>query len=104
MDNQEQKERRKYARYPLRKDILIDDITKAYSQNISEDGMFLCTIHPLEKGSIINVTIPSKFTVKAEVINNQPGIGTGIKFIDLNYDQKIKIKQLIEDIKLEGFI
>ena len=104
MDNQEQKEQRKYARYPVREDILIDDITKAYSQNICEDGMFLCTLHPLEKGSIINVTIPSKFTVKAEVINNQPGIGTGIEFIDLNYDQKIKIKQLIEDIKLEGFI
>jgi hypothetical protein len=101
MDNQEQKEQRTYERYPFREDVLIDDITQAYSQNICEDGMFLCTLRPLETGRVINVTIPSKFTVKAEVSNYQPGIGMGIEFIDLNHDQKIMIKQLIEDIKLE---
>jgi len=103
MDNQEQKERRQYERYPFREDILIDGTKQAYSQNISEDGMFFNTLHPLKRGSVIHVTIPSNLTVKAEVNNSQPGIGIGIEFIDLNYDQKREIKQLIEDIKLGVF-
>jgi CheY-like chemotaxis protein len=100
--DQEQKERRKYKRFPFREDILIDNIMKAYSQNISQDGMFLCTANPPEKDSIITVTIPLKLTVKAVVRNYQPGIGTGIKFIDMTDDQKILIKQLIEEIKPES--
>jgi hypothetical protein len=101
MDNQENKERRKYKRYPFKQDITIDGIAKAYSLNICEAGMFLCTLHPLEKGSVINIAIDSTFTVKAEVKNYQPGIGMGVEFIDLNHDQKIMIKKLIEDIQLE---
>ncbi len=100
MDNQEQKERRQYERYPFREDILIDGKKSVYSQNICEHGMFVSTLHPLEKGSLIHVTIPSTLTVKAEVSNSQPGIGMGIEFIDLNYNQKKEIKQLIEYIKL----
>ncbi|MBE0428225.1 MAG: PilZ domain-containing protein [Nitrospirae bacterium] len=100
MDNQEQKERRQYERYPFREDILIDSTKQAYSQNICEDGMFVSTLHPLKKGSVIHVTIHSNLTVKAEVSNSYPGIGMGIEFIDLNFDQTRQIKQLIEDIKL----
>lgn len=99
MDNQEREERRKCKRYPFKEDIVIDGIAKAYSINICEAGMFVCTLHPLEKGSIINITIGSTFTVKAEVNNYQPGIGMGIEFIDLNHNQKIMIRKLIEDIK-----
>jgi len=99
MDNQEREERRKCKRYPFKEDIVIDGIAKAYSINICEAGMFVCTLHPLEKGSIINITIGSTFTVKAEVNNYQPGIGMGIEFIDLNHNQKIMIRKLIEDSK-----
>lgn len=63
--------------------------------------MFVCTLHPLEKGKVINITIASKFTVQAEVKYFEPGVGMGVEFIDLNYDQKSEIKQLIEDIKLD---
>ncbi|MDQ7787363.1 MAG: PilZ domain-containing protein [Thermodesulfovibrionales bacterium] len=103
MDNQEQKEQREYERYPFREDILIDGRKQAYSQNICETGMFVSTLSPPKKGSVIHVTIPSILTLKAEVNNSQPGIGMGIEFIDLNYEQKREIKQLIEDIKLGDF-
>jgi hypothetical protein len=93
-----EKERRKNQRYPLKEDILIDGIAKAYSLNICETGMFLCTLNPLEEGSVINITIASKFTVKAKVKYYQPGIGMGVIFIDLNDEQKSKIKALIESI------
>ena len=99
MDNQEREERRRYKRYPFKEDIVIDGTAKSYSLNICEAGMFVCTLHPFEEGSIINITIASTFTVKAEVNNYQPGIGMGIEFIDLNHDQKIMIRKLIEDSK-----
>jgi len=98
--NQEHEERRQYKRYHFRKDILIDGTKQAYSQNICETGMFVCTLHPLEEGKRINVTIASHLTVQAEVKYFQPGIGMGIEFIDLNYDQQKEIAQLIEDIQL----
>ena len=102
MDKQEKKERRKYKRYPFKEEILIDGITKAYSLNICETGMFVCTLQPLEKGRTVHITIASTFTVKAEVKNNQIGIGIGVEFIDLNHDQKKMIKKLIEDSALEA--
>jgi hypothetical protein len=101
MDNEEKIERRKYQRYPLKEEILIDGVAKAYSLNICEAGMFLCTPQLLEKGSVINITIASKFTVKGKVNNYQMGIGMGVEFIDLNHDQKIMIKKLIEEIELK---
>jgi hypothetical protein len=39
---------------------------------------------------------------KAEVSSSQPGIGMGIEFIDLDYDQKRMIQRLIEEIRLEA--
>ena len=75
---------------------------QAYSQNISQDGMFLCTANPPAKDSVITVTVPLKLTVKAVVRNYQPGIGMGIRFIDLTDDQKIMIKKLLEEIKPES--
>jgi hypothetical protein len=101
MDNQEKKETRKYERYPFKEEILIDGIAKAYSLNICEAGMFVCTLHPPEKGKVINITIASKFTVQAQVKNFQSGIGMGIEFVGLNHDQKIMIKNLIEDVELK---
>lgn len=99
MDRQEQINRRHYERYPFREDILIDGTRQAYSQNICEDGMFVSTLNPLKKGSVIYVTIPSRVTVKAEVSNSQPGIGMGIAFIELDNDQQREIKRLIENIR-----
>jgi hypothetical protein len=101
MDKEEKIERRKYQRYPLKEEILIDGKAKAYSLNICEAGMFLCKFHPLEMGSVINITITSQLTVKAEVKNYQMGSGRGVEFIDLTYDQEIMIKKLIEDIELK---
>ena len=43
-------------------------------------------------------TIRQKITVKAEVKYCQPGIGMGIAFIDLNDEQRAKIRELVESI------
>lgn len=100
MNCREQTERRKYVRYPFREDILIDGSRQAYSQNICEAGMFISTLHPVEKGRIITLTIASLVTVRAVVKNFQSGIGMGVEFIEVTHDQAEAIKQLIEDIRL----
>jgi hypothetical protein len=99
MDSKEIRERRKYERFPFKQEILIDGRIVSQSLNICEDGMFLCTLHQFEKDNVITLTISSHVTVKAVVMNYQPGIGMGVKFIDLNNDQKAKIKNIIEHLK-----
>jgi len=99
MDNEAKEERRQFPRYPFKEEILINGISNAYSLNICEDGMFVCTLISPEKGSILNLTIASELTVKAEVKHHQPGIGMGVQFVDLTRNQEAKIKHIIEDLK-----
>ena len=50
--------------------------------------------------SVISLIAPvrgEKITVKARVQHNQPGIGMGLKFIDLSEKQKAMIKELIDN-------
>ena len=74
------------------------------SVDISEDGLYISAIQSYEKNSVIDVTIPfkgEKLTFKAQVRYCQPGIGMGVLFIDLNAEQRGKIKELIESITKE---
>ena len=101
MDNQDQRERRKYKRFPFREDILIDRTMHATSIDISEGGLYLCAVQPFNIDSVIEVSIPFRgrtITVRAKVQYYQPGIGTGVMFIDLNDEQKWHIRDLIGSI------
>ena len=101
MDNEGEKERRKCERFPFREDILIDGTRMSTSMDISEGGLYISAIQYCEKNSVIDVTIPfkgEKLTFKAQVRYCQPGIGMGVMFIDLNAEQRGKIKELIESI------
>lgn len=102
MDDKDKKELRKCERCHFKEDIQIDGMTTCVSSDISENGLYVCTMQPLEKGTILNVTIPFKGTkimVKARVQYFHPGIGTGIIFIDLNDEQRAMIRELIKSIK-----
>jgi hypothetical protein len=101
VDAQDNKGHRKYERFPFREDILIDGVTQCTSADISEGGLFISTIQRFEKDEVIEVAIhmkKEKITVRAQVKYCQPGIGVGVAFIDLNDDQRAKIKELIESI------
>jgi CheY-like chemotaxis protein len=101
MDNEGEKELRKCERFPFREDILIDGTRMSTSMDISEGGLYISAIQSYEKNSVIDVTIPfkgEKLTFKAQVQYFQPGIGIGVMFIDLNAEQRGKIKELIESI------
>jgi len=102
MKNEEKQERRQYERFSFREDILIDGTKTCSTMDISEGGLYISTIQPYENNTIIKVTIPlkkEKLTVKATVCHCQPGVGMGVRFIDLNAQQKTKIKELINSLQ-----
>jgi Tfp pilus assembly protein PilZ len=71
------------------------------SGDISEGGIFVSAIQYFEEGNVVELSIPvreGKITVKAQVKYAQPGIGAGVMFIDLNDEQRAKIKEVVENI------
>jgi len=101
MNGQDYKNPRKHKRVLFREHMLIDGTKSCTCTDISEGGLFVSAIQYFEKGDTIEVSFPfkgEKITVKAEVKYCQPGIGMGIMFIDLNDQQKAKIRALVEDI------
>lgn len=104
MNNEVIKERRKYKRISFREDILIDGTKTCSTMDISEGGLYISTIQPYEVKGLIKVTIPlkkAKLTVKAVICHCQPGVGMGVKFVDLNAQQRAKIEELINGLKEE---
>lgn len=101
MGDQEGTERRKRARMPFREDILIDGTSPCTSTEISEGGLFVSTLQDFVEGSVVEISIPQregKITVKAEVRYSQHGIGVGLVFLDLNDEQRARIKELVESL------
>ncbi len=101
MDDEGLKERRKYERFPFREDILIDGTRMSTIMDISEEGLYISAMQSYEKNSVIDLTIPFKgenLTFKAQVRHCQPGIGMGVMFVDVNAEQRGKIRELIESI------
>jgi hypothetical protein len=101
MNNEDKKEQRKYERFLFREDILIDGTRMCTSMDISEIGLYISAMQYYENNSVIDITIPfkgDKLTVKAQVRHCQPGIGMGVMFVDINAEQRGKIKELIESI------
>jgi CheY-like chemotaxis protein/Tfp pilus assembly protein PilZ len=101
MNNELKQELRKHERFPFREDILIDGTRMHTSMDISEGGLYISTIQTYGENDLINITLPFKgesLTVKAQVRYCQPGIGMGVMFIELNAEQRTKIRKLIESI------
>lgn len=98
----EPEERRKHERVPFREDIAVDGTKQCTIMDISEDGLYISAIQHFEENSVIDITIPfkgEKLMVKARVQYYQPGIGVGIKLIDMNDEQRSIIKEIIESTR-----
>lgn len=92
---------REYDRFFIREDVLIDGTRMCTSIDISEGGLYISTLESYEKNAVIDVTIPfkgEKLTVKGKVRYYQPGIGIGVMFINLNNEQRSKIRELVSSI------
>ena len=105
MDSEEKKESRRGKRIAFSKDILVDNSMLFKSIDISEGGLYIYTDYEFKQNSVINVTIPfedKKLTLKARVQHNQPGIGIGLKFIDMDNEQGATLKKLVKSIMDES--
>jgi CheY-like chemotaxis protein len=98
MKNKEE-EHRSSVRLPFIEGILINDSNEGNSHDISEGGMFICIEHSYEANSVIDVTIPIQLKIKGVVKHHQTGIGIGIQFIDLDNNQKLLIRHVIESLQ-----
>ena len=101
MNNELKQEHREHERFPFREDILIEGTRMYTCMDISEGGLYISTIQSYGENDLINITIPFKgesLTVRAQVRYCQPGIGLGVMFVNLNDEQRGKIRKLIESI------
>lgn len=99
MDKQDKKERRTNKRYSFKERILIDGKIVFKSIDISEGGLYIYTGRSFERNSIVDITfMRNKFTVKARVKHNQPGIGMGLQFMNMTEEQKAMIRMLVKEI------
>ena len=94
-------ERRKSQRFPFREDILIAGAKHCTCNDISEGGIFISAIQVFDEGEMIDVIIPlgeEQLTVKGQIKYCQQGIGIGIMFHDLDDEDKVKIKTLVDRV------
>ncbi|HXX80365.1 MAG TPA: response regulator [Thermodesulfovibrionales bacterium] len=82
--------------------IVVNGTIHANALDISEDGMYIVTESDLPSGTVLNMAfkiheMPIK--VKAIVQHSQPGIGMGVKFIDLTGDQILLIRRYVNHMK-----
>ena len=67
--------------------------------NLSENGLFINDDHGLGVGGLVNVilTLPDRRLVSAaaEICFVQPGVGAGIKFLNLKSSDRQEVRQLI---------
>jgi CheY-like chemotaxis protein len=88
---------RKKHRVLLQKDIVINNIIKGIMLDLSEGGMFIHTQAEFIRGAAVDLSFTLNerpFTVKGGVQHIQPGIGIGIKFLNLSVEDYQFIKNL----------
>jgi CheY-like chemotaxis protein len=101
MNKKDKKDHRREKRLPIKGNILVNGKMVFKCIDISEGGLYLYTGQSFKENEIVSVTLPFKgnpLTVKARVQHNQPGIGMGLQFIDLNDEQRAIIKKLVKKL------
>ena len=82
--------------------ILINGAIHANALDISEDGMYIVTESDLPSGTVLDMAFKIHDTpieVKAMVQHSQPGVGMGVKFIELTHDQLVLIRKFVDRMK-----
>ena len=102
LDIKDSTERRKFTRIPFIKDVIIDGSIHSTTLDISEEGLYISLLLPLLRDSVVEITIPENkgyIRVNAQVQFCEPGIGMWLQFIDVRYDERLKIRKLIAGLK-----
>lgn len=93
--------KRKQKRFSFHGEILLDNAILVKGIDLSEGGVYVYTGRSFVVGSEIEVAIPTekgKLTVNAKVQHNQPGIGMGLMFVELDALQRARIRELMKSM------
>jgi two-component system chemotaxis response regulator CheY len=87
------------TRYPFTGNILINGKIMVKGIDISMGGVYVYTGRSFGRGRIVDVTIPDfNFTVKARVQHDQPGVGSGLKFMGMGDELKNKLRLMLQSL------
>jgi c-di-GMP-binding flagellar brake protein YcgR len=102
--NPKNDERRSSGRVPFDKEVEVVGVGKCRSSDISIGGMYLITKQAFPPGNPITLRFKlhegdaQPIQVRARVLYTHKGIGIGLGFIDLNFDDLARIVKFIEQV------
>jgi len=87
------------VRLPFSGNILIDGKIMVKGIDISMGGVYVYTGRTLGRGRIVEIDIPDlKFAARARVQHDQPGVGSGLKFMGMTDEQKNRLRLLLQSM------
>lgn len=92
-------ESRDKKRVLIQLEVIINGILKANALDISENGMYISTQAELLSGAVLDLSFKvadTPINLKAVVQHSQPGIGVGVKFINLIPEHYTLIRRLLD--------
>lgn len=93
-------EQREKKRVLIQETVLINNIIKANALDISEEGMYINTQAEFVSGAVLELSFKLKdkdIKLKAHVQHVQPGIGMGVRFINLSPEVYLIIKNFVDE-------
>ena len=93
-------EQREKKRVLIQETVLINNIIKANALDISEEGMYINTQAEFVSGAVLELSFKLKdkdIKLKARVQHVQPGIGMGVRFINLSPEVYLIIKNFVDE-------
>lgn len=94
------KEQREKKRVLIQESVLINGIIKANALDISEEGMYISTQAEFVSGAVLELSFRLKdkdLRLKALVQHIQPGIGMGVRFLNLSPETYSVIRSFVEE-------
>lgn len=94
------KEQREKKRVLIQESVLINGIIRANALDISEEGMYINTQAEFVSGAVLELSFRLKdkdLRLKALVQHIQPGIGMGVRFLNLSPETYSVIRSFVEE-------
>lgn len=95
------KEQREKKRVLIQESVLINGIIRANALDISEEGMYINTQAEFVTGAVIELSFKLKdkdLRIKGLVQHVQPGIGMGVRFINLSPETYSVIRGFVDEV------
>lgn len=86
-------------RVGVKSQVFLTRSAKAEGLDLSEDGLYVYCRHPFVVESIIDISFTldqSVIPVTARVVHSEPGVGMGVKFLEVAASDVEKIKSHVE--------